>query len=49
MPASDTQCFQVFLETLAKKHPGSSSYCWWMVPAIIRELDAITRRFACSM
>jgi hypothetical protein len=35
MPASDTECFQVFLETLAKKYPGSSSCCSCMEPAII--------------
>ena len=35
MPAPDTECFQIFLDILAKKYPRSSSCCLWTEPVII--------------
>ena len=35
MPASDTECFRIFLDILAKKYADSISCCFWTVPPII--------------
>ena len=35
MPAPDTECFQIFLDTLAKKYPRHFILLLWTAPAII--------------
>src|ERR1700758_4503681 len=40
LPASDTKCFQVFLETLAKKYPRQLICCSWMVLATIKATNS---------
>jgi hypothetical protein len=34
LPAADTECFQIFLDTMANDFPGTISYGFWTAPPI---------------
>jgi hypothetical protein len=48
MPAPDTQCFQIFLETLAKKHPRQFIPLFWAAPAIIIATSSCPRQLCAT-